>query len=161
MSEFEIRETKPGEPSLVSHFYFKIFETQFDFLPNTEQYFLHNCMELFDEPEKSKMWIIEEEGRIKGSVCVIDRGGENAQLRMFGTDASLQGRGAGTALMQTAMDYCREMGYTHLSLWTIDICKAARHLYAKFGFRLTDTKPNTTWANYPMTEELWEYEEHA
>ncbi len=159
MYDFVIREVRPGEPSLVSHFYFKIFETQFDFLPNVEQYFLHNCMELFDEPEKSKMWIIERDGAIKESICAIYRGEHEAQLRMFGMDESLQGKGAGKALMQTAMDFCKEMKYTHISLWTIDICKAARHLYAKFGFKLTDTKVNTSWADYTMTEELWEYVE--
>ncbi len=48
--------------------------------------------------------------------------------------------------------------YSHVSLWTIDICKAARHLYEELGFQLTDTKINTTWANYPMMEELGEYD---
>ena len=38
-----------------------------------------------------------------------------------------------------------------------DSCKAARHLYAKFDFKLTDTKENNTWANYSITEELWEF----
>ncbi len=52
MSNFVIREVGSGEVSLVSHFYYKIFETQFDFLPSTEQYFLHACEELFDNPEK-------------------------------------------------------------------------------------------------------------
>ena len=69
------------------------------------------------------MWIIENGGKIKGSICVIDRGEHDAQLRLFGMDASLQGKGAGKALMQTAMDYCKKMQYTHVSLWTIDICK--------------------------------------
>ena len=54
MSNFVIREVGSGEVSLVSHFYYKIFETQFDFLPSTEQYFLHACEELFDNPEKNK-----------------------------------------------------------------------------------------------------------
>ena len=157
MSNLVIRQVGSGEVSLVSHFYYKIFETQFDFLPSTEQYFLHACEELFDNPEKNKMWIIENGGKIKGSICVIDRGEHDAQLRLFGMDASLQGKGAGKALMQTAMDYCKKMQYTHVSLWTIDICKAARHLYAKFDFKLTDTKENNTWANYSITEELWEF----
>lgn len=51
----------------------------------------------------------------------------------------------------------KEKGYHHVFLWTIDICTAALHLYEKFGFKCTDTKANDTWANYHMTEELWEY----
>lgn len=58
--------------------------------------------------------------------------------------------------MNTAMVYCKKQGYHHIILWTIDICKDAIKLYSKYGFHMTDTKPNTTWAKYPMTEELWE-----
>lgn len=151
-----IRVCRPGEISLVVHFYFKLFEKQFDFLPNVEGYFLHAAAELFDEPEGNGLWIAEEDGKIVGSICIIGKGGGNAQLRLFGTDPSLQGRGVGRMLMQTAMDFCKEKGYAHVILWTIDICQAARHLYGKFGFQPTDTKPNTIWADYEVTEEKWE-----
>lgn len=50
------------------------------------------------------------------------------------------------------------MNYTHVILWTVDICSEARHLYSKFGFELTETNENTEWADYKMTEEKWEVE---
>ncbi len=159
MSDFVIREAKTGEPSLVSYFYFKLFEKQFDFLPNVEQYFLYAAAEVFDDPDGNKVWVLEKDGIIKGSISVVKRENHEAQLRLFGTEPSLQGKGAGKALMQMAMNFCKEKEYRHIMLWTIDICQAARHLYHKFGFKLTDTKLNTTWANYSMVEELWEYEE--
>lgn len=152
-----IREAMPGEPSLVVHFYFKLFETQFDFLPNTEYYFLHAMGEYFENQENSLLLVAEEDGKIVGSVCIVGHGNHEAQLRLFGTDPSLQGKGAGKQLMEKAMAFCHEKGYTHVILWTIDICKAALHLYEKFGFVHTQDKPNDTWANYHMTEELWEY----
>lgn len=105
------------------------------------------------------MWVAEEDGIIKGSICIVKKSDIEAQLRLFGIAPPLQGKGAGTQLMQAAMDYCKEKGYSHIILWTIDICKAALHLYEKFGFRFTESKQNTTWANYPMTEEKWEYGE--
>ncbi len=157
MDKLVIREAGTGDASLVSCFYFRLFESQFQFLPNVEQYFLRAAAEIFDDPTGSRLWVIEEDEAIKGSICIIKRGEHEAQLRLFGMDESLQGRHAGSALLQTAMDFCREKTYSHISLWTIDICQAARHLYGKFGFQLTDTKLNTTWANYPMMEELWEY----
>lgn len=159
MSELVIREAAPGEPSLVCYFYYRLFEQQFNFLPSTEQYFLHAMTDVFDEPDGSRLWVIEDGGEIKGSICIVKKGEHEGQLRMFATDQSLQGKGAGTALMEKAMSFCKEKGYSHVFLWTIDICEAACHLYAKFGFSKTDTKPNTTWAAYPMTEELWEYTE--
>lgn len=158
-SSIIIRTYKPGEPSLVVHFYYKLFEQQFDFLPNVENYFLHAMTELFDHPDRNELWIAEENGKIVGSVCIVGKDDGSAQLRLFGTDPSLQGKGVGKMLMQKAMDFCKEKNYSHVVLWTIDICKAARHLYGNFGFHLTDTKLNTTWADYEMTEEKWEYDE--
>ncbi len=158
MKNWVIREAKTGEASLVSCFYFRLFESQFDFLPNVEQYFLRAASEIFDEPDGSRLWVIESENKIKGSICIVKRSDSEAQLRLFGMDGSLQGQHAGSALMDTAMEFCKEKGYTKISLWTIDICRAARHLYRKYGFQLVDTKLNTTWAEYPMMEELWEYD---
>ena len=157
MRDLVIREAKPGEPSLVVYFYYKLFEQQFGFLPNTEQYFLHAMTELFNDPSGNRLWIAEENGHIKGSICIVKIGDTEAQLRLFGTDPSLQGKGAGKRLMQTAMGFCKEKGYSHVILWTIDICKAACHLYDQFGFKFVESKPNTTWADYPMSEEMWEY----
>ena len=159
MSDIIIRKHKPGEPSLVVHFYYKLFEEQFDFLPSTEQYFLHAMTELFENPDGNELWVAEENGDIVGSISIVDKGDGTAQLRLFGTHPSTQGKGVGKALMQTAMNFCKEKGYHHIYLWTIDICKAALHIYEKFGFKCTDTKPNDTWANFNMTEELWEYSE--
>lgn len=154
-----IRTYRPGEPSLVAHFNYRLFEQQFDLLPNIENYFLHIVTELFDDLDGNELWVAEQDGKIVGSICVIGRGGGEAQLRLFATDPSVQGRGIGKKLMEKAMDFCREKDYHHVILWTIDICKAARHLYARSGFRPTETKPNTSWADYEMTEEKWEYVE--
>lgn len=32
-----------------------------------------------------------------------------------------------------------------------------RHLYGKYGFQITETKPNYEWASYKLIEEKWEY----
>ena len=68
--------------------------------------------------------------------------------------------GLGGRLLDIAMKFCHQHEYTHVILWTIDILKSARHLYAKHGFVLTDTKPNHEWADYNLLEEKWEYNEH-
>lgn len=44
----------------------------------------------------------------------------------------------------------------HISIRTHKL-KPARHLYGKFGFAMTETKPNTEWNNYEILEEKWEY----
>ena len=136
---------------------YKLFEQQFDFLPGIEQYFFHAMEEYFEAMEDSKLWVAVDSGEIKGSICIVKINVHEAQLRLFGTDPSLQGMGIGKQLMQRAMDFCKTKGYKHIILWTIDICKSALHIYDSFGFKRTETKPNVTWADYSMTEELWEY----
>lgn len=156
-NDIQIRAYKPGEPSLVVNFYYRLFEKQFQFLPSTEQYFLHAMEELFVYKEGSELWVAVRGDQIVGSICIVYKGNSEAQLRLFGIDPSVQGQGVGSSLVKTAMDFCKKNNYHKVILWTIDICKAARHIYGKFGFVHTDSKPNTTWANYSMTEELWEY----
>ncbi|NCB43194.1 MAG: GNAT family N-acetyltransferase [Clostridia bacterium] len=157
MNGLAIREAKPGEPSLTVYFYYQLFEKQFNFLPDTEKYFMEAMLELFNDHNGNRLWVVVEAGEIKGSICVIKKGNSEAQLRLFGMDLTLQGQGIGKRLMQKAMDFCEEKGYSHVILWTIDICESACHLYRKFGFTMTESKTNATWANYPMVEEKWEY----
>lgn len=152
-----IREYRPGDPSMVCYFYYKLYEKQFDFNGTVERYFIEGMADLFQFPGENMLWVAEQDGRIVGSIAIIKRGDHDAQLRWFGTDMSLQGMGIGNRLLQTAMQFCKEHDYRHVTLWTIDILKPARHLYGKFGFVRTDTKPNHEWASYPLIEEKWEY----
>ncbi len=138
-------------------FYFKLFEAQFCFNGALEKYLLLGMPHLLEDPAGSQMWVAEEAGALVGSIAIVKRGAEEAQLRWFGVAEPLQGCGIGTALLRTAMDFCAQKGYTHVSLWTIDILAPACRLYKKFGFVQTETKPNREWADYAMTEEKWEY----
>lgn len=152
-----IRTWRPGNPSRVCWFYYKLYEKQYHFNGSVEGYFIKGMGDLFDEPAQSRLWVAEKDGEIVGSVAVVKRGAHEAQLRWFGVDTSMQGAGLGNRLLETAMSFCAERGYTDVVLWTIDILKPARHLYAKFGFSMTETKPNDEWADHRLLEEKWEY----
>lgn len=156
MKPLDIRKAAPGEAGLVAHFYYKIFEDQFDFHPCVEAYFIRSLGEYFDAEEKSGLWVAADDEGIRGSICIIGKDSHTAQLRLFETDPSLQGSGIGKRLMERAMDFCRERGYRDIFLWTIDICRSALHLYEAWGFECVETKPNTEWADYDMVEERWE-----
>lgn len=157
MENITIREYKPGDPSLVCYFYYKLYEKQFQFNGSVEKYFIKGMADLFDDPQGNMLWVVEKEEHIVGSIAIIKRGEHEAQLRWFGTDMSLQGMGIGHQLIQTAMQFCQEKDYRHVILWTIDILKPARHLYAKYGFVKTETKPNNEWSSHTLIEEKWEY----
>ena len=57
--------------------------------------------------------------------------------------------------MDTLMEFCRQLNYQHIFLWTFQGLDAARHLYEQYGFRLTEEKPNNTWKNQ-LTEQRWD-----
>jgi len=159
VTDMIIREYEPGDPSLVCYYYYKLFEKQYEFNGSVEKYFMSGILELFDDREGSQMWVVEKDGQIAGSIAIVKRGEGEAQLRWFGVDMALQGQGLGNKLMRKAMDFCKEKGYKHVILWSMDILKPALHLYKKFGFVPTEIKPNNEWASYEIMEEKWEYNE--
>lgn len=154
----EIREARDGEAGLVIHFYYQLFKQQFGLKPCVEQYFVHTMNEYFEAKPHSRLWVAEQSGHIAASICVVKTGEHEAQLRLFAADPALQGHGLGKKMLSLAMDYCKAEDFSHVILWTVDFCEAARHLYAKFGFKLTETKPNDLWADHEVIEELWEYQ---
>lgn len=156
-NEISISSYKPGDPSLVCYFYYKLYEQQYQFNGTVEGYFIRGMADLFDHPQDSQLWVARKGEQIVGSISIIKKGEHQAQLRWFGVDLSVQGMGTGNRLLETAMRFCEEKSYTDIFLWTIDILKPARHLYGKYGFVMTETKPNTEWADYEILEEKWEY----
>ncbi|WP_400245914.1 GNAT family N-acetyltransferase [Niallia sp. JL1B1071] len=81
-----------------------------------------------------------------------------AHLRWFILDEHYQGLGVGTKLLETAINYCKEQSYQHIYLWTISILHAARHLYAKYDFTLSEEKENVEWCSERVIEERWDLE---
>lgn len=158
-ADIVIREYKPGDPSLVCYFYYKLYADMYRFNGSVEKYFVRGMADLWDDPNGNNLWVAEKDGKIVGCIAIIGRGLGEAQLRWFGVGKEAQGHGLGTKLVGTAMEFCKKKGYKHVNLWTIDILEPARHIYGKFGFSMTETKPNTEWADYPLLEEKWEYRE--
>jgi GNAT superfamily N-acetyltransferase len=80
------------------------------------------------------------DGVMVGSLAVAGRtpGPGSAQLRFVIVDPAYQGRGAGKAMLNTALDWCREAGFRKVFLWTVDHLPASRSMYEKAGFRVTE-----------------------
>ena len=56
-SDITIRTYRPGDPSLVCYFQYRLYEKQFHFNGLYEQEMLGGMAELYDDPEGSQMWI--------------------------------------------------------------------------------------------------------
>ena len=67
----------------------------------------------------------------------------------------MRGLGMGSALLNRALDFCRQQGYAHVFLWTVSAQESARALYKRAGLQITQTSANNTWGT-PVLEEKWE-----
>lgn len=101
-------------------------------------------------------WVVENNGTVVGGISVDgeDIGGNIAHIRWFIIDDVLRGTGFGNRLMDAAMSFVREQGFRGVHLWTFDGLLAARALYEKHGFVLTEEKPGRKWGKEVLEQKF-------
>ena len=107
---------------------------------------LSEFMRTFD-PARDGFWAAMEHGRTAGFLALdaTSQAKGEARLRWFIMCEDFRGQGAGKALLERAMRYCRERGYKRVFLWTFKGLEGARKLYESAGFVLTEEHPSTDW----------------
>ncbi len=105
--------------------------------------------------QDENIWIAEYDGAFAGCIALVKIDKQTAQLRWFLAEPEMRGKGIGNLLMKTAVEFCKEKGYTRVILWTLSMLAAARHLYDRFGFKLKETKEHQIWGQ-DLVEECWE-----
>lgn len=135
----------------------EIYGAEYGFGPEFSDYvekYVHKFDEHHDK-RKENIWIAEANGRAVGMIAIVNVDASTAQLRWFLIEPEMRGLGLGYKLMNTVMDFCKEKEYKHVFLWTINYLEAARILYKRFGFELTESKANDTWGGH-LVEERWD-----
>lgn len=80
-------------------------------------------------------WVLAaSDGEIAGYGAVLRVEDEIARLRRFRVRASWRRRGLATRLLMEAERFCREHGYSRVTLGTSDRQHAAQALYQKYGY---------------------------
>ena len=104
---------------------------------------------------REKIWILEEGDRIAGSVAIVKRTEEEAQLRWLLLEPEIRGRGIGRWLVEVALDFCRISGYESIFLWTVDTLYIAANLYRSVGFVQRERLTHEIWGS-TVTEVKYE-----
>jgi len=98
------------------------------------------------DPNRDGFWIAAEDDEIVGGIAIDGTHTPGAaRLRFFIVDGVHRGAGLGERLMRTALDFCRSTGHKRVFLTTFAGLDAARKLYERHGFVLTEERPDRTW----------------
>jgi N-acetylglutamate synthase-like GNAT family acetyltransferase len=104
-----------------------------------------------------RIWIVEKEGRIVGSTAIVKFSEKEAQLRWLLLHHDLRGRGLGRRLVEEALAFCRDAGYSSVFLWTVSTLPIAARLYRSVGFHEIEELPHELWGSM-VTEVKYELE---
>jgi N-acetylglutamate synthase-like GNAT family acetyltransferase len=105
--------------------------------------------------DRERIWIVERGAQVAGSVAIVEASPSEAQLRWLLLDPDLRGRGIGRTLVEEAISFSRESGYSLLFLWTVSALAAAAKLYRSAGFQLTEENTHELWGA-TVTEQRYE-----
>jgi GNAT superfamily N-acetyltransferase len=112
-----------------------------------EAYCAQIAVEFILEREKgrSRAWLAKQADRIVGSVFIVERPGNHAQLRLLFVDRSVRGLGLGRWLVEESVRYCRSAGFNVVYLWTVQGLDRAISIYESVGFVRVTEKPVEEW----------------
>ena len=154
--EVLIRPFRAGDVGYVAYLHGRLYEETYKFGTMFEYYVMKGLTEFMVRHEGGNLWIAEVNGEIIGSIAITKNSDKIAQLRWFVINENYQGMGIGNKLMETAIAFCKEHKYKHVFLWTVNILGAARHLYKKYNFYLSEEKENEEWTGDMLIEERWD-----
>ncbi len=80
-------------------------------------------------------FVLKEGKKVIGTVAIIKRGNKVAELKRLYVDTLYQGKGYGSKLLDTAIQYCKENGFTKLEFETNKKFTKAHLLYQRRGFK--------------------------
>jgi GNAT superfamily N-acetyltransferase len=107
------------------------------------------------DPQRERIWIVEQNGGLTGCIGIVDAGGGQAQLRWFLLTPSARGHGLGKRLIAEAIAFTQQAGYRSIYLWTVRGLDAAAYLYQTHGFRLTQEQDSAQWG-IPVREQRYD-----
>jgi DNA-binding MarR family transcriptional regulator/GNAT superfamily N-acetyltransferase len=107
------------------------------------------------QPEWERCWIAELNGERVGAIFVVRKSATVAQLRMLILTPGARGLGLGGKLVDECIAFAWLKGYKKMVLWTNSCLAAARGIYARRGFQLTQSEPHEGYGS-PLVGETWE-----
>ena len=152
-----IRDFIPTDIDYIISRHQSLYQAEYNLSPIFSSYVaqsIHDFAKNFDA-SKECLLIATIENHPIGSIAIAKTDNQTAQLRYYLLEPETRGKGVGHRLVDMALLFCQEKGYTHVFLETISALKTARHIYQSKGFKITATHKNPEWGN-DILEERWD-----
>jgi len=152
-----LREPRPGDLGWVVARHAELYAEEYGWGENFEGI----CAQIVADyvknldPARERCWIAEMDGRNVGCVFLVKDANTVARLRLLLVDPAARGRGLGKRLTGECVRFARQRGYSSITLWTHQVLTAARHVYARAGFRLTSSEARKSFGK-DVVSEYWD-----
>ena len=147
---------KPGDIGYITYLHGILYAQEYGWDYTFETYVAVPLAEFAKAPsERERIWIVEKDGQVAGSIAIVEASEKEAQLRWMLLTPELRGLGLGRRLVQEALEFCRDQGYRSVFLWTVSLLIPATRLYQSVGFQLTEQKTHRIWGA-DLTEQRYD-----
>lgn len=152
-----LRPPRPGDMGWVVHRHGALYAQEYGWDDRFEALvaeIVAKFVQNFD-PKVERCWIAEREDDIVGSVFLVKKSRNIAQLRLLLVEPSARGLGIGKRLVDECIQFARQAGYRTITLWTQSNLAAARGIYKSAGFQVVHRERHENFG-YELESETWE-----
>lgn len=147
---------KPGDIGYLTYLHGKLYAEEYGWDHTFEAYVAGPLAEFAkSHSDRERIWIVEKDGEVAGSIGIVEVSEESAQLRWLLLHPGLRGYGIGKTLVREAIAFCGSQGYSSIFLWTVSTLIRAASLYLSSGFRLIEENTHELWGMI-ITEQRYE-----
>jgi len=143
-----------GDIGMVLSLHGQVYHQGYGFNHEFEAYVAEGLAEFarIYQDGKSSLWIAEIKDTIIGSIAILERPHQQAQLRWFLVHPDYRGIQLGKHLFGEALKFCQDAEYEKVYLWTLGHLDAARTIYHKNGFKLLEKNKIVQFGHHLVEE---------